>query len=145
MAADAVQQSLTAAWLHIHAVRDPDRFDAWLHRLLVHACYREARRVKQRQVVEIHMPAPDAHGHGDSQEMIAMRDQLERGFRRLSPEQRAVLVVHHYLGLPDAEAAIVLDVAIGTFKSRLHRASAALRAALEADERTPAVARESIA
>jgi len=144
-AADAVQESLMAAWLHIRAIRDPDRFDAWLHRLLVHACYREARRGRQREVVEIHMTAPDGRGNGDAQDLTAVRDQLERGFRRLTPEQRAVLVVHHYLGLPDAEAAIVLDIAIGTFKSRLNRASAALRAALEADERTPAVARESIA
>jgi len=127
------------------AVRDPDRFEAWLRRLLVHACYREARRVKYRGVVEIHMTVPDAHGAGDIQDLTALRDQLERGFRRLTPEQRAVLVVHHYLGLADAEAAIVLDIAVGTFKSRLNRASAALRAALEADERTPAVARESIA
>ena len=144
-AADAVQESLTAAWLHIRAVRDPDRFDAWLHRLLVHACYREARRIKRRDVVEIHVAAPDAPGDGDSQDLTAMRDQLERGFRRLTPQQRAVLVVHHYLGLPDAEAAVVLDIAVGTFKSRLHRASAALRAAVEADARTLTVARESIA
>jgi RNA polymerase sigma-70 factor (ECF subfamily) len=134
-----------AAWLHIRAVRDPDRFDAWLNRLLVHACYREARRVKQRQVVEIHMTAPDTRGADDGQELSAMRDQLERGFRRLTPEQRAVLVVHHYLGLPDGEAAVVLDLALGTFKSRLNRAKAALRAALEADERTATVALESIA
>jgi RNA polymerase sigma-70 factor, ECF subfamily len=144
-AADAVQEALTAAWLHIRAVRDPDRFDAWLHRLLVHACYREARRARHRDVVEIHVTGLDARGDGDAQDLTAVRDQLERGFRRLTPEQRAVLVVHHYLGLPDAEAAIVLDIAVGTFKSRLHRASAALRAALEADERTPVVARESIA
>jgi RNA polymerase sigma-70 factor (ECF subfamily) len=144
-AADAVQESLTAAWLHIRAVRDPDRFDAWLHRLLVHACYREARRFKQRQVVEIHMTAPDTRGDRDTQDQTAVRDQLERGFRRLTPEQRAVLVVHHYLGLPDVEAAIVLEIAVGTFKSRLNRASVALRAALEADERTTTVAMESIA
>jgi RNA polymerase sigma-70 factor (ECF subfamily) len=145
LAADAVQETLLAAWLHIRAVRDPDRFDAWLHRLLVHACYREARRVKQRGIVEIHVTAPDARSDGDAQEVTAVRDQLDRGFHRLTPEQRAVLVVHHYLGLSDAEAAIVLDIAVGTFKSRLNRASAALRAALEADERTPTVARESIA
>lgn len=144
-AADAVQESLMAAWLHIRAVRDPERFDAWLNRLLVHACYREARRAKQREVVEIHMTAPDARGHDDAQGMTAMRDQLERGFRRLTPEQRAVLVVHHYLGLPDAEAATVLEIAVGTFKSRLNRANAALRASLEADERTAIVAKESIA
>ncbi len=134
-----------AAWLHIRAVRDPDRFDAWLHRLLVRACYREARRVRHREVVEIHIATPDAPGDGDSQDRTALRDQLERGFRHLTPEQRAVLVVHHYLGLPDAEAATVLDIAVGTYKSRLHRASSALRAALDADERTAIVARGSIA
>src|SRR5258706_11421975 len=67
-AADAVQESLTAAWLHIRAVRDPDRFDAWLHRLLVHACYREARRVKRRDIVEIHMTAPETRGDSDTQD-----------------------------------------------------------------------------
>jgi len=144
-AADAVQDSLTSAWLHIRAVRDRDRFDAWLHRLLVHACYREALRVRQREVVEIPMTAPDGRGQGDTQDATAMRDQLERGFRHLTPEQRAVLVVHHYLGLPDAEAAVVLEIAVGTFKSRLHRASAALRAGIEADDRTPTAATESLA
>jgi len=144
-AEDATQEALVAAWRDLSALRDPDRFDAWLHRLLVHACYREARRVKRREVVEIQMTTRDAGGDVDAHDLTAMRDQLERGFRRLTPEQRAVLVVHHYLGLPDVEAAIVLDIAVGTFKSRLHRASGALRAALESDERTPSLARESIA
>ena len=145
LASDAVQEALMSAWLHIRAVRDPDRFDAWLHRLLVHACYREARRVRRRGVMEIHVDAPDAPGGVDAQELTAVRDLLERGFHRLTPEQRAVLVVHYYLGLSDAEAANVLDMALGTFKSRLNRASAALRAALDADARTPAAGKESIA
>jgi RNA polymerase sigma-70 factor (ECF subfamily) len=144
-AADAVQEALTAAWVHIRAVRDPDRFDAWLHRLLVNACYGELRRAKRREVVEIHVPVPDVGGHGDAQDATALRDQLERGFRRLTPEQRAVLVVHHYLGLPDAEAAMILGIPVGTYKARLHRATAAMRAALEAEERTPAVTTESLA
>ena len=144
-AADAVQEALTAAWVHIRAVRDPDRFDAWLHRLVVNACYGELRRGKRREVVEIHMPAPDVGGHGDAQDATALRDQLERGFRRLTPEERAVLVVHHYLGLPDAEAAMVLEIPVGTYKSRLHRATNAMRAALEAEERTAAVTTESLA
>jgi RNA polymerase sigma-70 factor (ECF subfamily) len=144
-AADAVQEALTSAWVHIRAVRDPDRFDAWLQRLLVNACYGELRRTKRRAVVEIHMPTPDGRGHDDTQEATALRDQLERGFRRLTPEQRAVLVVHHYLGMSDSEAAMVLEIGIGTFKARLHRASAAMRAALEAEERTAAITRESLA
>ncbi len=49
-AADAVQESLLAAWLHIAVVRDPDRFDAWLNRLLVHACYRLAKRARRHEV-----------------------------------------------------------------------------------------------
>jgi RNA polymerase sigma-70 factor (ECF subfamily) len=144
-AADAVQEALTAAWVHIRAVRDPDRFDAWLHRLLVNACYGELRRTKRRDVIEIHMPTREGRGHGDTQEATALRDLLERGFRRLTPEQRAVLVVHHYLAMSDAEAAMVLEIPIGTFKARLHRASTAMRAALEAEERTAASPRESLA
>ena len=144
-AADAVQESLLAAWLHIAAVRDPDRFDAWLNRLLVHACYRLAKRTTRRTVVEIPLAVPDARGSRDVQEALATRDQLERAFRRLTPEQRAALVVHHFLGLPDGEAASLLEIAVGTFKSRLHRATVAMRAAVEADERVSPAVKESIA
>ena len=76
---------------------------------------------------------------------LADRDQLERGFQRLSAEHRAVLVVHHHLGLPDAEAATVLEVPLGTYKSRLNRAHLSLRAALEADARVGGIGKESIA
>jgi RNA polymerase sigma-70 factor (ECF subfamily) len=144
-AADAVQESLLAAWLHIAAVRDADRLGPWLNRLLVHACYRLAKRTNRRQVLEIPMAVPDVPGPGDVQEVVATRDQLERAFGRLTPEQRAALVVHHFLGLPDAEAANVLGIAVGTFKSRLHRASTAMRAAVEADDRVSSAVKESIA
>ena len=144
-AADAVQEALLAAWLHIAAVRDPDRFDAWLNRLLVRSCYRLAKRRTGRAIREIAMEAPDAPGPEDGEDALAMRDQLERAFRRLTPEQRTALVVHHFLGLPDVEAATVLEIAVGTFKSRLHRASIAMRAAIEAEDRVPAAVRESIA
>jgi RNA polymerase sigma-70 factor, ECF subfamily len=144
-AADAVQEALLAAWLHIAAVRDPERFDAWLNRLLVHACYRLVKRTGRRTIVEIPMVAPDVPGPRDVQDDMATRDQFERAFGRLTPEQRAALVVHHFLGLTDAEAASVLGIAVGTFKSRLHRASASMRAAVEADERLSIAVKESIA
>src|SRR5262245_4765351 len=96
-AADAVQDALTSAWLHIRAVREPERFDAWLNRLLVNACYQEARRLRRRGIVEIHTSAIDARGERDVQEATAARDQLERGFSRLTTDERAVLVIHHYL------------------------------------------------
>jgi RNA polymerase sigma-70 factor (ECF subfamily) len=144
LASDAVQEALTAAWLHIRAVRDPERFDAWLNRLVVRACYQELRRAK-RSLIEIHVDGIEPTGVDDSTASLADRDQLERGFLRLSAEHRAVLVVHHYLGLPDAEAASVLAVPIGTYKSRLNRAHLSLRAALEADARVGGLVKESVA
>ena len=68
------------------------------------------------------------------------RDRIERGFRRLPPDQRAILVLTHYLGLTPTEIAERLGIAVGTARSRLHYAHRAMRAALEADERPVAVA-----
>jgi RNA polymerase sigma-70 factor (ECF subfamily) len=127
-ASDAVQDALTAAWLDLRAIRDPDRFDAWLNRLLVRSCYRVAGRERRRRVVEIQVvPAATV---GDSARDVAVRDEIDRAFRRLTPDQRAVIVAHHYLGLRDAEAADMLAIPLDTFKSRLNRATEALRAAL---------------
>jgi len=144
LASDAVQEALTSAWLHIRAVREPDRFDAWLNRLVVRACYRELRRAR-RGPIEMQVDAIGGPGVPDASSVLADRDQLERAFLRLSVEHRAVLVVHHFLGLPDAEAATVLGVPMGTYKSRLNRAHLALRAALDADARVAAIGKESLA
>lgn len=141
-AEDAVQDALVQAWLGIRALRDPDRFEAWLRRLLVHACYRSAKRNRAWQVVEIHDLPTDGPLTPDGQRSLAARDQLERGFRRLAPDHRAVLVVHHFLGLSDGEAADTLGIPIGTMKSRLSRATMALRAALEADDREATLTEE---
>lgn len=135
-AEDATQEALIAAWGHIAGLRDPDRFEAWLHRLLVNACYREAGRTKRRGTLEVNVeileiPAPDTSLD------FADRDQVERGFRRLDTDQRTVLVLHYYLGLSLNEAAEVMGVPPGTVRSRLHRAIVAMRAALEADARSP--------
>jgi RNA polymerase sigma-70 factor (ECF subfamily) len=143
LASDAVQEALTSAWIHIRAVRDPDRFDAWLRRLVVRACYHEIRR--SRRAIEIRLDALELTGADDVTRSLDDRDRLERGFERLSVEHRAVLVVHHYLELPDSEGAAVLDVPLGTYKSRLNRAHLALRAAVDADERVPGIRKESVA
>jgi RNA polymerase sigma-70 factor (ECF subfamily) len=75
---------------------------------------------------------------------VALRDQLDRGFQRLSPEQRVVIVLHHYLGLSQTESAEALAIPLGTLQSRLGRATQAMRAALDADER-PAVGAVEVA
>jgi len=134
-AEDATQEALVAAWSHIAALRDPDRFDAWLHRLLVRSCYREAGRTKRRGSVEIHPRVLEA-SEPDASTGLADRDQLERGFRRLDTDQRTVLVLHYYLGMTLDEAAEILGIPPGTVRSRLHRAIVTMRAALDADARS---------
>lgn len=142
-AEDAVQVALVTAWRELPGLRDPDRFEAWLHRLLVHACYAEARR-DRRHGANVRLLDIEATHADRRNEVVTVhdRDQLERGFRRLPPDQRAVLVFHHYLGLTLPEVAERLGIPVGTAKSRLHYATAALRAALEADARGGAQARE---
>lgn len=133
-ARDATQEALVAAWRDIAALRDPDRFEAWLRRLLVRACYREARRERSRRRVEVRMTELDLGAPDPSREAID-RDQLERGFRSLDPEQRALVVLHYYVGLPLQETADALGIPIGTVKSRLFRSTRTLRATLDADAR----------
>jgi RNA polymerase sigma-70 factor (ECF subfamily) len=142
-AEDAVQDALIHAWQDLRGLRDPERFDAWLHRLLVRACYRVAERHRRHIAVELDVDRPAGPDGGDPQRVIVLRDQLERGFRRLSAEQRAVIVVRHYLGLSLADSADALGIPLGTMQSRLSRATQAMRAALEADERTPVESREA--
>jgi RNA polymerase sigma-70 factor, ECF subfamily len=137
-AEDATQEALVAAWRHIHGLRDPDRFAAWLHRLLINECHREARKARSRSSREIHLPTFDAP-EPDSTRLLMDRDQLDRGFRRLDVDHRAVIVLYYYAGLRPEEAAEVLGWPVGTVRSRLHRAMQQMRAALDADARTEPV------
>jgi RNA polymerase sigma-70 factor, ECF subfamily len=141
LAEDAVQASIVTAWRELRALRDPDRFEGWLYKLLVHACYTEAKRARHHRA-EIIDIWPEVAFTRDDTLTVQDRDQLERGFRRLSPEQRAILVLHHYVGMTISEVAERLAIPEGTAKSRLHYASSALRAALEADARIAEVSGE---
>ena len=133
-AQDATQQALLSAWRDLPTLRDPERFDAWLYRLVVRACYAEAGR-DRRWGTGVRLIPSDSSSLPDSATAIADRDELERGFRRLAPEQRAVLVLHHYLGYQLTEIAATLGIPVGTARSRLHYATRQLRAAIEADAR----------
>ena len=135
-AEDAVQQAFLTAWRELPELRDESRLEAWLYRVLVNACYAEIRHTGRwqpglRLVTDLD-PDPTTEG---TQLGVEQRDELERGFRRLSGEQRAVLVMHHYLGLSGAEIAETLGLSPGTVRSRLHHARRQMRAALEADSR----------
>jgi len=139
LARDAVQEALVRAWRDLPGLRNADRFDAWLHRLLVHACL-DAARARRRYRFEVELRPIDDAAAPDHVADLAVRDELERGFSRLDPEQRAVIVLHYYLGLPLPEAAATLGMPLGTAKSRLSRSLQALRAALDAESRTIEVA-----
>ena len=144
VADDATQETIVRAWRDLPSLRDPDRFDAWLRRLLVNACHDEGRRLRQRRpeisLLPIHEPAI-----GDASAALADRDALDRGFRRLTQEHRTAMVLHHYVGLSLPEVADAVGVPLGTVKSRVHHATQALRAALEADARTSDMTKGGIA
>ena len=134
-AQDATQQALLGAWRDLPKLRDPSRFEAWLHRLVVHACYAEAR-ANRRWIARIHVVSPSATEAGaDPTDAVADRDLLETCFRELSPEQRAVVVLHHHFGYPLTEIASLLGIPEGTARSRLHYAVRRVRAALDPVDR----------
>jgi len=133
LAEDATQEALVRCWRQLPKLRDVERFEAWLYRILVRAANDEVQRRRRFQVA-IQAVGP-AGSIGDGAGQLADRDELERGFRRLSVDHRAVVVLHHYAGLSLPEVAETLGIPHGTAKSRYHYAMAALRAALAAEAR----------
>lgn len=142
-AADAVQEALIGAWRDLPSLRDVSSFDAWLRRLLVRACTRASKKHRSHSIIEIPISPTVAASTPDTERALAVRDQLERGFRRLPDEQRIVVVLRHYVGLSLVETADAMGVPIGTVQSRHNRAMRGLRAALDADERTALHPREA--
>jgi len=135
LAEDATQQAMLDAWRYLPKLRDPARFDAWSYRLTVNACFAESQRASSwlpnMPIDRFAVPvARDEIG------TVADRDQIERGFRALPVEQRAVLALRHLVGLPLEEVARTLDIPTGTARSRLYRALQSMRATLRADDRT---------
>ena len=137
-AEDALQDALVIAWRDLPDLRDPDRFDAWIHRILTNVCIAHAGR-ERRRLANIRVLTIDAPRSPDDMLSVADRDQLDRAFRRLTPEERAVLVLRHYIGYEPTEIAELLGQPAGTIRSRLHHAHRAMRAAIDADERGTAL------
>jgi RNA polymerase sigma-70 factor (ECF subfamily) len=143
LAEDAVQEALVRAWQQLPSLRDPDRFDAWLYRLIVNACADQGRQL--RRWSETVRPLALEPSIADGTNAVADREQLEQGFGRLKPEQRAMVVLHFHSGFSAAEIAKILDIPEGTARSRLHYATEAMRAALQADARLVSAAQNRTA
>ena len=137
-AEDALQDALVIAWRDLRDLRDPDRFDAWVHRVLTNVCIAQAGRERKR-MSNLYVLPIDGPAAPDDLLGVAVRDQLDRGFRRLSADERAILVLRHYVGYEPIEIAELLGLSAGTIRSRLHHAHRAMRAALDADARAATV------
>lgn len=134
-AEDATQDALVRAWRDLPRLREPASFDSWLYRLLVRACQDQLRR-ERRQPLTVEWQPEHGPALGDSTAVVGDRDELDRGLRRLTGDQRTVLVLRYYVGLGDRQIAEVLRLPVGTVKSRTTRAISALRAELEAETRS---------
>jgi RNA polymerase sigma-70 factor (ECF subfamily) len=142
-AEDATQEAFVRAWREIPKLRDPDRFDAWLRRLVVNACYDEGRRLRRR--AEVSLILLDQRSVLDSASAMAETDRVDRAFRRLPLDQRVVLALQHYYDLSHVEIAETLGIPLGTVKSRVRYGVAAMRAQLDADDRLSVVEAEGTA
>ena len=134
LARDAVQEALVRSWRDLPTLRDVERFDAWLHRLLVNACLDILRR-RRRRAVEVELTPMFTPATADFTSGVVDRDLLDRGLRALEPGWRAIVVLHYFLGMPMPDIASVLGIPLGTAKSRLNRSIGVLRATVEGDAR----------
>jgi RNA polymerase sigma-70 factor, ECF subfamily len=140
-AEDAAQETLVRCWRDFPSLKDVDRFEPWLRKLLMHAITDEFRRGRRFDAKVRVLREEPAFEVGSS---LEDRDRLDRAFQRLSFDHRTVLVLHHLQGLSVAEVADTLGIPVGTAKSRLHYAVDSMRALLEADSR-PAIVKEASA
>jgi len=132
-AQDATQEAIVRAWRELPRLREPERFEAWLRRMVVNACYDEGRRTRRRAEVSLlHLAERQVV---DPTVRFAESERIDHAFRRLPLEQRTTLVLQHQFGMSHIEIAETLGLPVGTVKSRIRYGTAAMRAALEADDR----------
>jgi RNA polymerase sigma-70 factor (ECF subfamily) len=136
LARDAVQEGYIRAWRNLPTLKDPDRFEAWLHRLVFRSCVDILRR-RGRRPIEVELTPIEGPAIADASTLVADRELLDEALRRLDPEWRAVVVLHFYLGMPLPTVAATLGIPIGTAKSRLHRSLAAMRLTIDVDRDEP--------
>ena len=139
LARDVVQESYLRAWRDLRGLRDPDKFDGWLHRLTVNSCLETLRR-RRRRPIEIEITSLHAPSEPDATNLVADRDVIDQVLRRLDGPGRAIVVLHYYLGMPLTDVAAVLAIPVGTVKSRLHRALGEMRSGVAREPGPPLAA-----
>ena len=139
-ARDAVQESCLRAWIELPKLRDRDQFEAWLWRIVINACRSSLRRRGRASIREIAIDEDTGGGQFTDPtpgiaEAASEIDLVRRAFRRLDPDRRTLLILHHVEERSVANIAEVLAIPEGTAKWRLHAARRALARALEVERR----------
>ena len=137
-ARDGLQEACVSAWRELPRLRDPDRFDAWLSRIVVNRCrtmLRSRRRVTVRQIAIDPAGERLADGRPAEADAIAESDAIQRAFRRLPADQRALIALYYVEARSVGQVAEILGVPAGTVKWRLSRARSALASALAREDR----------
>jgi RNA polymerase sigma-70 factor (ECF subfamily) len=142
LARDAVQEGFIRAWRNLPALREPERFDAWLRQLVVHSCI-DITRHRRRRAIEVELTPIDSPAIADFASAIVDRELLDVALRHLDPDWRAVVVLHYFLGMPLPDVARSMGIPLGTAKSRLHRSLGAMRTSIATDEVAGALAHVS--
>ena len=127
-AEDATQDALVVAWRRWSQLRDPARFEAWFHRILLNTCRDRLRQNARRRSVDL---SADLAGPSDPTAELDDHDQIGRALARLSPDHRIVVTLRYYLDLPIDEIARRLGIPAGTVSSRLHNALRQMRTGVD--------------
>ncbi len=127
-ARDAAQDAFVSCYRRLSAFRGEALFSTWLHRIAVNACYDVLRR--RRGTVLPLEDIPEPPPQPDHADAASAAVDVQRALQELAFDYRAVLVLHDIQGWAYEEVAGILDVPLGTVKSRLHRGRLALARAL---------------
>lgn len=127
-ARDVTQETLVSAWREVRTLKRPDRLEAWLRSILMNRA-RNLLRTRKRHPAVSFEPVSE-HRTGPFEEPITGlhgRWAVEDALAVLSPDERAVIVLHYFADLSLRQVAESLGVREGTVKSRLHAGLKGLR------------------
>ncbi|WP_405851806.1 RNA polymerase sigma factor [Streptomyces sp. NBC_00090] len=137
-AEDAAQEALIILYRKIGTLRATGALASWMFRIVRNECLRQVRLLVSRR--DEASTEPEASAEPSAEEAVLHRLEVERiaaAVSALPRDQRQVLILRDVQGLPGRAVADSLGLSSAAMKSRLHRARAALRHALEAADPAP--------
>lgn len=132
LAPDVTQESLIRAWRAMPRFRGDAALGTWLHRITVNTAWTMRRRAGRHEAGQLEDTIADpGRGPEHAGVMVGVRADLRDALERLTPGQRAVVVLRDIYGWSHAEIGRELGITQTTAKVRLHRARRRLREILE--------------